>query len=132
MLSRVVALDFSLIFETPLWHQKGRLVFFVTLRNGEQLVRSVCEVPRSQMEVHLCAKWAQCCILAFNLSPCVCGVFTEFLHSAYLTIRGKFFRAYRWLRQARTPLLTACGGVAKSARCCPPRPSRRFAQRAME
>ena len=29
-------------------------------------------------------------------------------------------------------LLTACGGVAKSARCCPPRPSRRFAKRAME
>ena len=37
-----------------------------------------------------------------------------------------------WFRQARTPLLTACGRVAKSARCCPSRPSRRFAKRAME
>ena len=30
MLSLVVALDFSLFFETPFWHQKGRLVFSAT------------------------------------------------------------------------------------------------------
>ena len=37
-----------------------------------------------------------------------------------------------WFRQARTPLPTACGKVAKPGRCCPPRPSRRFATRTME
>ena len=50
----------------------------------------------------------------------------------YLTIRRKTPRGCRWFRQARKLLLTACGGMAKSARCCPPRPSRRFANRAME
>ena len=82
--------------------------------------------------VHRCAKWARCCILAFNLSSCVCGRFTKFPHCVYLTIRGKIFRDSRWFRQARKLLLIACGGMAKSARCCPTRPSRRFAKRAME
>ena len=78
------------------------------------------------LEVHRCAKWVRCCILASSLSICVCGV---------VTTRGKvlfFFRDSRWFRQARKPLPTACGGMAKSARCCPARPSRRFPKRMME
>ena len=47
-------------------------------------------------------------------------------------MRGKIFRVSRWFRQARKPLLTACGRMAKSAKLCSPRPSRRFAKRAME
>ena len=71
--------------------------------------------------------------VVFNLSFCVCGVVTELLPCSYLTMHGKFFfRVCRWFRQARQPLLTACGGMAKSARCCSPRPSRRFAKRVME
>ena len=63
-----------------------------------------------------------------------CGVVTELLLCAYLTMHGKFFffRVSRWFRQARKPLLIACGGMAKSARCCSPRPSRRFAKRTIE
>ena len=38
----------------------------------------------------------------------------------------------RWFRQARKLLLTACVRMAKSARRCSPRHSRRFAKRAME
>ena len=47
-------------------------------------------------------------------------------------MHGKIFRVTRWFRQARKPLLTACGRMAKSAKRCSPRPSRRFAKRAME
>ena len=73
-----------------------------------------------------------CCFLAFNFSSCVCGRFTKFLHCVFLALRGRNVRANRWFRQARQPLLTACGRMAKSARCCSPRPSRRFAKRAVE
>ena len=38
----------------------------------------------------------------------------------------------RMIRQARRPLLPACGRVARSARRCTPRPSRRFAMRTIE
>ena len=40
------------------------------------------------------------------------------LHCVYLTMRGKIVRISRWFRQARQPLLTACGRLAISARCC--------------
>ena len=46
--------------------------------------------------------------------------------------RKVFFRHSRWFRQARKPQLTACGEMAKSARCCSPRPSCRFATRTVE
>ena len=88
-------------------------------------VKFICLV-----EVRRSAKCAQCCILASNLSSCVCGVFTKILHCGYLTMQGKIFRVSRWFRQARQLLLTACGRMAKSARYCSPRPSRRFAKRA--
>ena len=47
------------------------------------------------------------------------------------TVR-KVCRDSRWFRQARKPPFTACGRMAKSARRCSPRPSRRVAKRAME
>ena len=72
-----------------------------------------------------------CCILASTLPPCVCGMFTENLHCIYPAMRGKNVRVNRWFRQARTTLTTASGKVAKSARCCSPKPSRRSAIRTM-
>ena len=85
--------------------------------------------------------WSRCCLWMWRLScrtifPCIpsteyrraCGMFTKILHCVYLAMRGKNVRACRWFRQARQPLLTACGRVAKSARCCLPRPSRRFCE----
>ena len=69
---------------------------------------------------------------ASNLYSCVCGVFTKVLHGSYLTMHGKIFRVCRLFRQARQPPLTACGRMAKLARCCSTRLSRRFARRAME
>ena len=57
----------------------------------------------------------------------------ESLHSfADVAMRGKIVRVNSWFRQARQPTLTACGGVSKFARCCLPRPSRRFAKRTNE
>ena len=73
-------------------------------------------------EVHRCAKKARCCILAFILSFCVCGLFSKILHFGYLTLRRKTPRESPRFRQARKLLITACGGMAKSARCCPRRP----------
>ena len=67
----------------------------------------------------------------FSLSVSV-TCFSKILHFGYLTIRRKTPGDSRWFRQARKLPLTACCGMAKSARCCPPRPSRRFAKRAME
>ena len=40
----------------------------------------------------------------------------------------RFVSVSRWFRQARKPLLTACGRMAKSARRCSLRPSCRFCQ----
>ena len=84
------------------------------------------------LEVHRCAKLARCCILASILSFCVCGMFSKILHFGYLMIRRKTPRGSCWIRQARKLPPTACGRMAKSARCCSPRPSRRFAKRVME
>ena len=68
-----------------------------------------------------------CCILAFDLS-CLLSFYV-------VTTCGKVFlvsRDSRWFRQARKLQLTACGRMVKSARRCPPWPSRRFAKRTME
>ena len=48
----------------------------------------------------------------------------------YLAIRKRTPRGSRRFRQARRPLPAARDGIANPARCCPPRPSRRFAIRA--
>ena len=55
-----------------------------------------------------------------------------FQHCVYLTMRGKIFRVSLWFRPARKPLQPAYGRMAKSARRCSLRPSRRSAKRAME
>ena len=64
--------------------------------------------------------------------PLSVAVFVErlhkILHCVYLAMRGKNVRVSRWFRQARQPILTACGGMAKSARCCLPRPPTSFCQ----
>ena len=49
---------------------------------------------------------------------CPIGMFTQCLQCIFLLICGKNVRASRWFRQARQPLETACGRMAKSARCC--------------
>ena len=71
-------------------------------------------------------------ILTRSAEPCAAPP-TSPLHSfADVAMRGKNVRVNRWVRQARQPTLTACGRMAKSARCCLPRPSRRFAKRTNE
>ena len=77
--------------------------------------------------------------LAWGLSLCEVCLVVGFWHPPSLSVFVAFInysasrlRASRWFRQARPPLQTACGTMAKSARCCSPRLSRRFAKRAME
>ena len=67
-------------------------------------------------------------VLYFGIHSLFLCVWHVFYDSAFgfLTIRRKTLRGTKQLP------LTACGGMAKSARCCSPRPSRRFAKRAME
>ena len=133
---------------------------FGTRRDGlcplSQRRRSVFLRPRPRPQVSMCPKKdasVKCldAVLGKVHLPCFIVVLNGlgflFWHSISLsvsvacllsfyvvTIRGKvlFFRDSRWFLQARKPLLTACGGMAKSARCCPPSPSRRFAKRMME
>ena len=49
-----------------------------------------------------------------------------------LTLRGKFVVKALGFRQARKLFQPACGRLARSARHCTPRPSRRVAKRTME
>ena len=72
-------------------------------------------------------------VLYFGVHSLFLSVWHVFYDSAFgfLTMGGKNVRAGCLFRQAQQPLLTACGRMAKSAKCCSPRPSRCFAKRAM-
>ena len=81
--------------------------------------------------------WAGRWILASTLSFRVSGTL---IHAWYIInstlclsdAAREVFHDSRWLRQARKPVQTACGRVARSARRCSPTPSRRYAKRVME
>ena len=141
----IIAVVISFTLETCAWHQNCPPVFFChsgvglcSFGLGCCLRKDICpeKTRRSSASMlswvkFICPfevyRFENCaCILVSTLPFCPCGMFSKILHCVYLAVRGKNVRASRWFRQARQPLLTACGRMAKS------RPSRRFAERAME
>ena len=128
-----MAIVISLLFGTSYWHQKVRPVFHVTAAllcvlsawasaSGE----TMCPERTRRWSASMLS-WVKrfvvvrdvlgCCILASTLLQCI-----------FLAMCGKNIRVSR----CTTALTNSMRQNANSARCCSPRPSRRFSKRTME